>query len=480
MALFDGLIREIAGKFGLGTQAAALVRQLIALMTSERTGGLSGFLDMFRNAGLSDVVNSWIGTGESKQITPAQLETAVGKDRIDDIARKVGVAPGVAGSAAAFTIPKVITMLTPDGRVPETLPSDVRAFMTAAPAAAAATAAQPVRPARRVEEERRGGGFKWWWIALPLAALAGLYLLMRPSDEMTPPKVATETPPPMPTQPVAKAPASLLVYNKGDTVKVDGAVGSDDARQSIFDALTGIFGSDRVKGDIYVDESTEASPGWLANLKSALGAMNVPGASLELRGTDVSLAGDISDANRDSITAKLASIFGSGYAVTANTTPPAAAAPAPAAPAAETSDPYAERYSQARTRATDAISALGPDFTAQELVTALNYDIIRFETGIAELSEDSRQFLASSAETITRAPEGTTLEIGGHTDSTGDEGNNVALSQARADAVRTTLIENGVDPNMLVARGYGSSQPVASNDTEEGKFSNRRIAFTVQ
>jgi len=45
--------------------------------------------------------------------------------------------------------------------------------------------------------------------------------------------------------------------------------------------------------------------------------------------------------------------------------------------------------------------------------------------------------------------------------------------------VRTNLIENGVDPIMLVARGYEPSQPVASNDTEEGKFSNRRIAFTV-
>jgi outer membrane protein OmpA-like peptidoglycan-associated protein len=73
-----------------------------------------------------------------------------------------------------------------------------------------------------------------------------------------------------------------------------------------------------------------------------------------------------------------------------------------------------------------------------------------------------------------------TIEIGGHTDNTGDAAANVALSQQRADAVRTYLIQQGVPEAMLVAKGYGDARPIAGNDTEEGRFHNRRIEFTAR
>jgi len=63
--------------------------------------------------------------------------------------------------------------------------------------------------------------------------------------------------------------------------------------------------------------------------------------------------------------------------------------------------------------------------------------------------------------------------------SSGDAAANVALSQQRADAVRNALIHAGVDPSMLVAKGYGSANPVASNDLLEGRFRNRRIEYHV-
>jgi OOP family OmpA-OmpF porin len=72
------------------------------------------------------------------------------------------------------------------------------------------------------------------------------------------------------------------------------------------------------------------------------------------------------------------------------------------------------------------------------------------------------------------------LEIAGHTDNSGDSASNLALSQQRADSVRNYLVQQGVAPGMLVAKGYGDTRPVASNDTDEGKFRNRRIEFTVQ
>ena len=71
------------------------------------------------------------------------------------------------------------------------------------------------------------------------------------------------------------------------------------------------------------------------------------------------------------------------------------------------------------------------------------------------------------------------FEVGGHTDSQGREVMNQELSAARAEAVRAALIERGVAPSQLVAVGYGEAEPIADNDTEAGRESNRRIAFTL-
>jgi outer membrane protein OmpA-like peptidoglycan-associated protein len=137
----------------------------------------------------------------------------------------------------------------------------------------------------------------------------------------------------------------------------------------------------------------------------------------------------------------------------------------------------AEVVRSANERASAALAALQPGFSSKDLVGALNLEVINFSTGSAEIPTDSAAVLDQGAAAMKKAPPNSKIEIQGHTDAQGDAASNMKLSQERADAVRTYLIQQGVDGSMLVAKGYGDTQPVAGNDTEEGRFRNRRIEF---
>jgi OOP family OmpA-OmpF porin len=104
---------------------------------------------------------------------------------------------------------------------------------------------------------------------------------------------------------------------------------------------------------------------------------------------------------------------------------------------------------------------------------------IRFESGRATIDPDSAGLLDRLIETALRCP-AANIEIAGHTDADGDDGFNQALSEKRAQAVADYLIRAGLPADRFKAMGYGSLQPVAGNDTDEGKAQNRRIEFVVR
>jgi outer membrane protein OmpA-like peptidoglycan-associated protein len=167
--------------------------------------------------------------------------------------------------------------------------------------------------------------------------------------------------------------------------------------------------------------------------------------------------------------------------------PSPAPAPSPAAPAAPAA-PAEEKTAassdtdagpHANDKASAELASLLPGFVPKDLVAALNDSVISFASGGAEVPASMTDFLQKAAADLKQLPKGHVVEVAGYTDSTGDEAFNVALSQRRAEAVREALVKFGADPDMLIAKGYGSADPIASNDTPEGRRRNRRIEYHI-
>lgn len=104
---------------------------------------------------------------------------------------------------------------------------------------------------------------------------------------------------------------------------------------------------------------------------------------------------------------------------------------------------------------------------------------IEFETDRAALRPESRRTLDEAARWILAHPAAAIIVVEGHTDNAGDSGHNLRLSGERAHAVMAYLVGRGVPPDRLRARGFGATQPIADNATEEGRRANRRVEFEV-
>lgn len=104
---------------------------------------------------------------------------------------------------------------------------------------------------------------------------------------------------------------------------------------------------------------------------------------------------------------------------------------------------------------------------------------VRFALGSDEILAESDGILGQLARAIQGQPEIARIAVDGHTDNVGAEARNLALSRKRALAVVRWLVAHGVDERRLEARGFGPRQPVAPNNTEQGRTLNRRVEFHV-
>ncbi len=110
--------------------------------------------------------------------------------------------------------------------------------------------------------------------------------------------------------------------------------------------------------------------------------------------------------------------------------------------------------------------------------TWFDFDALVFETGKAALEPSSHAQLDNVAKILQTYP-AVHLKIGGYTDNQGQAANNLKLSTARANTVKTELVQRGISADRLTAEGYGDQHPVGDNATEEGRAKNRRIAVRV-
>ncbi|SEI77339.1 Outer membrane protein OmpA [Dyadobacter koreensis] len=108
----------------------------------------------------------------------------------------------------------------------------------------------------------------------------------------------------------------------------------------------------------------------------------------------------------------------------------------------------------------------------------IDFDRITFEPNLAELDDDSEAQIENIAK-IMRAYPMVNIKIGGYTDNTGDATTNLMLSKSRADAVKKGIAKNDIKITRIQSEGYGIEHPIATNDTEEGRTQNRRIAINV-
>lgn len=104
---------------------------------------------------------------------------------------------------------------------------------------------------------------------------------------------------------------------------------------------------------------------------------------------------------------------------------------------------------------------------------------IQFLTASAVLTPASIESLNTMAKSLKQCSI-MNIEIAGHTDSSGHAERHLGLSQRRANSVMKALIKAGVSNKRLIAKGYGSTKPIADNATEEGQFKNRRVEFIIR
>jgi OOP family OmpA-OmpF porin len=153
-------------------------------------------------------------------------------------------------------------------------------------------------------------------------------------------------------------------------------------------------------------------------------------------------------------------------------------APAPVAVPATPPDSDHDGVPDSIDKCPDTPAGVQVDATGCPLKGSITLQGVTFEHNSAQLTVTSHPPLDAMADGLKKHPR-VKVDVQGYTDSTGSPAYNIKLSQRRADAVRSYLVDSGVSADQLQTHGFGQAQPVASNATAEGRAKNRRVVVFV-
>lgn len=356
------------------------------------------------------------------------IRSVIGNDALEEIAQKSGVKQGLVATYAASALPQLVRALTSGGAMPATMPASFAGLINAAP--------------------RRKKSFHLWRWLLPLLALLALaYCGWQKRNVLTPPPVATPT--------ASLAPAvtvpSLSFKNTGGKIDLSAVVATTAEKASLIGAAAGAVGQKNVTANVEVNPAVSPAS-WLDSLKALVAAPLLKSNDLAFKFNGDKLELDTSKLSTDK--------------------------------RAEISQLFQNRFSNVEIDGLyqpglQALAELQPGFGALDLTKALNQTSVTFTNNSDTISTSSLAVVSQAAKAIKAAPAGMKIDIGGYTDSNGDDASNLALSERRAKAVVKALVDNGVPAGQLKASGHGESDPVADNSTEAGRAANRRTVYTV-
>jgi uncharacterized protein YidB (DUF937 family) len=119
MGIFDQLGQAVGALTGGGSQQNPLLDAAIQLLSQQGADkGLAGLVQSFQKNGLSDIVNSWVSTGQNLPISAQQIQQGLGGDLLKQLAGSAGLSSEAASGQLASLLPTLVDKLTPDGKIP--------------------------------------------------------------------------------------------------------------------------------------------------------------------------------------------------------------------------------------------------------------------------------------------------------------------------------------------------------------------------
>lgn len=502
--MLDDLVRELAQRFGLGASAGPLLNAYLTWVDADVPGHWHGIAAKIQEIGRYRALSSWLRIDEMEVLSEDEMFAILGQEQVQRISEATGVNEVTVVEALAYATPHIFRRISVQGDLPDSVPGWAAGYRmgikpqpsrpreqsatqpqrrdprVASPRAQRSTAkrtaiepegtegvAESSVPRRRAANSLARPS----WPGTGLLALTATVVLItlfqlrqpgqgvsaaerrQPSSHAQPERqvLAASEERSVPTTGLPPATLNIKMAARG-AFTYSGVVRTETERAKIEAILQESGG----EGSLDVDLGVQSAP-WRHFLADVVRDMP-RGLEIQVSGREVTLSGLV------------ASRLSSGVQILRDRL---------------RSDIQVRQFDGESTAEDANASVLErvrelndqPEVTTDQVLQALNAQVILFRSGSVVIPEQNREMLELAAPLFKRLDPETVIEVGGHSDASGSAAGNQRLSERRAIEVRNTLIRAGAPGSMLVARGYGSTQPKTSDTSEAGQFMNRRIEF---